>query len=168
MIELSYPTIAIGSILFTILGFLLKTALVHFLAKGRDRENRQIASFNNAAADFSEVFDNILDLLREPIPDGVEFFTAPEMVYEILQSTFTTQRNAVARFRRILSGKELIGFSEAWEQYYYPTENENLHDEEKDFYFFSGYISQSKEEEKEKRLKAFNHIETLLSFAKQK
>lgn len=131
-------------------------------------EIRKRDIFNKAASDFVKSFDIILAKLRKPVVGDNTFFIGENTVHEILKTTFAEQQSAVAKFKRALNGKEIVRFTKCWENYCHPVDDENTCDEEANFYLFSGYISQSGEEEKVLRKKAISHIEHLVSFGKNK
>ena len=153
MIEISYPTIAIRSILLVALGYLLNIFISHLLSKDRTKQDRLISLRNKAGIKFKETFIKEIDFLKsEEKPTSSIRGTA----YDILSRALDKHRIAYESFRLHLVGKEQIGFDEAWDKYLYP---DGIKGAGPLIYYAEG-------DETNQRKEAHLYISKLLEFAK--
>jgi hypothetical protein len=98
--------INIGTISLTaVLASLIYIFIKHFLAKGRNKQER----FFEACKKFDDVF----------IDDIRRLQAGNEDAYEVLRTSIIKHESAMLEFKKFLKGEKLKAFEQAWNEYYY-------------------------------------------------
>ena len=144
----------------TILGYLVKVLLDNFLAQGRNRQERKIKIFNEAAQVFRDAFTPELTKIKST-QNIASHITG---LYSILEQALHRHESAVIVFKEHLRAADIPRFEKAWEEYRYP---DGTPEHAPDMPFID-YVIEGDESEMEKRILASKKIEALLKFAKPK
>ena len=103
---------SIGSFtLGTLVGILLTSITNHFLAKSRDKENREKEYKQQAGRKLRDAFSDALNAVDPHLVDE-------EDAYTVLEKSFKEHLQAVNLYRTCLSTSERTEFDEAWADYY--------------------------------------------------
>ncbi|MGB1801141.1 MAG: hypothetical protein ACPHLK_09980 [Gammaproteobacteria bacterium] len=137
----------------TLLGIFLTSLVNHFLAKSRNKENRERHSRMEAGEKLNEAFASALIFLSPHVIEDKD-------AYDVLNESFKAHASAVMQFRRHLSESEKGDFDKAWYEYY-------CHDGDKDAPFLEQYSSHigSHESYLENCSLAVKRINKILSYA---
>jgi hypothetical protein len=133
----------------------------HYLSKSRNKEQREINEFNNAAAIFRDVFLPETAFLKYHANIGG--LGSSNNLHEILSSGYLRQLKAFETFKPYLSPVNRIGIDKAWQEYCrHPDNQETL--------YFKQYSTKNVSRDREAELKniALERIEKILEFAKNK
>lgn len=110
-----------------------------------------------------EYLQRAKDQFREELEsDLVELHDLQKEPYEVLNSAIKRHVLAKARFERYLKGRELQGFSAAWDEYYFIDAGGGHKIPFMEQYFSAG----SNDKRAEMRATAIRRIEKLISYAK--
>lgn len=146
-----------GAIVGAIVGALIGSVVTHFLTKERNKQERNVVDFNQAANEFKRAFIDELSLLRNEfrLVDELTGYTA----YDILRKSLGKHETAKNKYYYFLPKDIKNDFESAWLDYLFPEAVNSLPQKP-----LIDYASEG--DEPYRREIAIQKIEALLEFAK--